>query len=90
MSAPCLPLAAVGCGDLAPPAHGYFKRLSETRAELGCRGGDGRRWSLRCEGDTWRGTRGNCSGGAGAAAADGSGSGSNIPSGALRPRIFVC
>ncbi|KAK2139459.1 hypothetical protein LSH36_1776g00006 [Paralvinella palmiformis] len=50
----------VGCPDLIPPAHAWYKR-DGTEAMIGCNQND-RVWHLKCIGNTWNGVVGNCTG----------------------------
>ncbi|KAK2139460.1 hypothetical protein LSH36_1776g00007 [Paralvinella palmiformis] len=49
----------IGCSDLTPPAHAWYKREGN-EAVIGCKSND-KIWRLYCNGNTWDGVVGNCS-----------------------------
>ena len=52
-------ILVVGCADLDTPAEAWYKR-SRDNATIGCKQ-SAQKWHLRCEGNKWIGTIGNCS-----------------------------
>nr|UCK81577.1 Gal-binding and CUB domains containing receptor 2 [Arenicola marina] len=50
---------AIGCSDLVPPAHAWYKREGDS-ARIGCEWNHNS-WHLTCEGNSWSGVVGNCS-----------------------------
>ncbi|KAK2149263.1 hypothetical protein LSH36_458g02027 [Paralvinella palmiformis] len=52
---------AVGCADLNPPAHAWYRREGD-RAIIGCHSSrQEKTWHLRCKDNSWLGVVGNCS-----------------------------
>nr|UCK81582.1 Gal-binding and CUB domains containing receptor 13 [Arenicola marina] len=51
----------LGCPDMNPPHHAWYKRNGST-AVIGCEWSE-HSWHLKCEGNTWVGVVGNCSSG---------------------------
>nr|UCK81581.1 Gal-binding and CUB domains containing receptor 14 [Arenicola marina] len=51
----------LGCQDITPPLHAWYKR-NGSAAVVGCEWSE-HSWYLRCEGNSWVGVVGNCSSG---------------------------
>ncbi|KAK2139014.1 hypothetical protein LSH36_2132g00023 [Paralvinella palmiformis] len=49
----------IGCPDLSPPAHAWYKRDGD-QAVIGCEWSQ-KTWHLSCDGRSWSGVVGNCS-----------------------------
>ena len=54
-----LPVPEVGCPDLSPPKHAWYKRDGD-QAVIGCEWSQ-KTWHLSCDGRSWSGVVGNCS-----------------------------
>ena len=52
-------IPAVGCADLDTPPDAWYKRKGDD-ATIGCKNNP-KIWQLRCDGEKWIGTVGNCS-----------------------------
>ena len=50
----------LGCPDLSPPKHAWYKRDGD-QAVIGCEWSQ-KTWHLSCDGRSWSGVVGNCSG----------------------------
>ncbi len=55
-------LPVLGCADLESSPSMWFRRDRNNRrkAEVGCRGSDSA-WTIRCDGNEWKGRVENCS-----------------------------